>query len=149
MLDRFNFVLILMSCYCAISGTFNSCRTSSSDSGEGDRGQLDAPCQFPFTLRNKTYYACTFDYSHITGYKPWCSTKVDRNGNHISGGKNWGVCDDNRNCPIPPRLCGEPVRTRRLPDERDDDVDFEQMPWMASLGTYDKYAIKLVKISHV
>ena len=119
------------------SGTFNSCRTSTSDSGEGDRGQLDAPCQFPFSLRNKTYYSCTFDYSHITGYKPWCSTKVDRNGNHVSGGKNWGVCDDKQNCPIPPRHCGEPVRTRRLPNQRDDDVDFEQMPWMVSLGTYN------------
>ena len=75
----------------------------------------------------------------ILGYKPWCSTKVDANGNHISGGKNWGVCDDQDNCPIPPRYCGEPIRTRGLPDDRDDNVEIIQMPWMASLGGYEKY----------
>ena len=62
----------------AFSGSFPNCRTSTKDKGEEDRGRLNLPCQFPFTLRNKTYWACTFDYSHITGYKPWCSTKVDR-----------------------------------------------------------------------
>jgi hypothetical protein len=61
------------------------------------------PCQLPFTVRNKTYYSCTFDYSHITEYLPWCSTKVDELGNHISAGNTWGICDDRENCPIPPR----------------------------------------------
>lgn len=118
-------------------GTFDSCKTSETDTGEGGRGHLNTPCQLPFTLRGRTYYACTYDYSHITGYKPWCSTKVDANGKHVSGGGNWGICDDIYNCPIPPKHCGEPVRTRRLPEDRDDNVDIEQMPWMVSLGTYN------------
>ena len=61
----------------AFLGSFPNCRTSNKDKGEENRGRLNLQCQFPFTLRNKTYWACTFDYSHITGYKPWCSTKVD------------------------------------------------------------------------
>ncbi len=61
------------------------------------------PCKFPFKLRGKVYWACTFDFSHITGYKPWCSTNTDANDNHITGGKNWGICDDDVNCPVPPR----------------------------------------------
>jgi len=33
--------------------------------------------------------------------KPWCSTKVDGNGNHING--NWGTCEDRVKCPVPPK----------------------------------------------
>ncbi len=34
--------------------------------------------------------------------------------------------------------CGEPVRTRPLPDVDgiDNEVEIEQMPWMVSLGTF-------------
>lgn len=116
-------------------GSYQNCRTSQTDKGYGDRGQLNQPCQFPFTLRGKTYWACTYDLSHITGYKPWCSTKVDADGNHISGGRNWGICDDAQNCPIPPRDCGEPVRSSPI-DRNSDDIDIVQQPWMVSLGTY-------------
>ena len=31
----------------------------------------------------------------LTENKPWCSTKVDRNGKHVKG--NWGSCETN--CP--------------------------------------------------
>ena len=82
------------------------CKTSST----AGIGMANLPCQFPFTLRNKTYHSCTFDFSHITEYLPWCSTKVDDLGNHISAGNNWGICDDLANCPIPPR-CGYQSRS--------------------------------------
>ena len=77
---------------------------------------IDQPCVFPFKLdlNNKTYHACTYDYSHVTAFKPWCSTKVDENGWHVKknpdGTKNWGICTDGteseeekNKCPIPPR----------------------------------------------
>ena len=62
---------------------------------------MNASCVFPFTVQGTTYYACTYDFNFITGHKPWCSTKTDENGKHISG--NWGVCDDKDNCNISPR----------------------------------------------
>ena len=67
-------------------GSFDECVTSETDSGNEDGdGKLATTCQFPFILNKKTYWACTFDYGHLTGYKPWCSTKVDENRNHIQG----------------------------------------------------------------
>ncbi len=31
-------------------------------------------CKFPFTFRNKTYQACTYDYNPwLTAPQPWCS----------------------------------------------------------------------------
>ena len=71
------------------------------------KARIGAPCVFPFIARNKTYHSCTYDYSHITGYKPWCSTKVDDEGHHLHDGEggtvNWGLCLDASTCPIPPR----------------------------------------------
>merc|ERR1712013_813751 len=51
----------------------------------------NTPCQFPFIIGSKTYDRCTVDYDSA----PWCSTKVDGDGNHISG--YWGYCTDS--CP--------------------------------------------------
>merc|ERR1712223_72623 len=124
----------------SFDGTFDECLTSKTDAGNEDSdGELGAPCRFPFTLQGETYWACTYDYGHLTGYKPWCATKTDRSGNYIQG--NWGVCDDTFNCPIPPRRCGEPISTRnRLPSngEREDDLDIKQLPWMVALGSYQE-----------
>merc|ERR1712106_117195 len=50
-------------------------------------------CQFPFTIGAKTYTSCTID----NDTKPWCSTKVDGNGNHISSNSVWGYCTED--CP--------------------------------------------------
>ena len=92
------------------------CRTSLTDEGILDDnafGQLNAECQFPFTVKGKIYYTCTWDYSHTTGNKPWCSVDTDDNNKHhggkdrviINGKKKkfWGVCDDFDACNIPPR----------------------------------------------
>ena len=86
------------------------------DVGSKAFGQLNAECQFPFTVKGKYYYTCTWDYSHTTGNKPWCSVDTDDNNKHHGGkdrvvidGKKkkfWGVCDnsDARDaCNIPPR----------------------------------------------
>lgn len=61
----------------------------------------NAPCVFPFTHRGKTYNSCTWDVSYVTGNRPWCSTSTDVNGNHLQG--RWGNCDENSDCPVPPR----------------------------------------------
>ena len=76
--------------YLILLGNFAECYTSATDTGNGDEdkegdGGLDLPCKFPFTLNKKTYWACTYDYGHLTGFKPWCATKTDRNGNYIAG----------------------------------------------------------------
>ena len=62
---------------------------------------MNTTCVFPFTVAGTTYYSCTYDFGFVTGHNPWCSTLTDENGKHKSG--NWGVCDDNDNCNIPPR----------------------------------------------
>ena len=36
---------------------------------------------------------------HMSHNLPWCSTKVDEKGNHISYQKKWGNCDET--CPLP------------------------------------------------
>ena len=54
-------------------------------------------CQFPFTIDilNKTYTSCTVDNDEdwygMAG-RPWCSTKVDADGNAILGIEAWGYC---------------------------------------------------------
>ena len=47
-------------------------------------------CIFPFTYKGVTYNTCT--YVDHPEQKEWCSTKVDENGVHVSGGNNWGEC---------------------------------------------------------
>ena len=61
-------------------------------------GQLNVKCVFPFTFMNKTYKTCPRTLHRERNGKPWCSTKVDIDGNHIEG--NWGVCDDMEKCEI-------------------------------------------------
>jgi len=49
------------------------------------------PCIFPFTWNGKTYNGCPIDPEDSS--ERWCSTKVDSNGNHITGQGNWGHCN--------------------------------------------------------
>jgi len=53
------------------------------------------PCIFPFTWRGKKYNGCATNPDDSS--QRWCSTKVDSNGNHITGQRNWGYCDSK--CP--------------------------------------------------
>jgi len=61
------------------------------------------PCIFPFKYNGVEYTSCTWASSEKTDYKPWCSTRVDSSGNHISG--NWGNCESGSGCPIPSKTC--------------------------------------------
>ena len=53
------------------------------------------PCIFPFKYENSIRETCTVTIENGVVVKPWCSTKVDKNGYHIEG--NWGDCASN--CP--------------------------------------------------
>ena len=61
----------------------------------------NVPCLFPFTFDGKTYDACT-DETDPDG-RFWCSTKVDRSGNHIIN--NWGYCSDECVATTIPTMC--------------------------------------------
>ena len=55
-----------------------------------DRGRL---CVFPFIFKGTTYISCTeWEKKGKNKGKKWCSTKVDSDGIHISGGGNHGFC---------------------------------------------------------
>lgn len=61
-------------------------------------------CVFPFKFEGKTYDGCTYHISKNgeRDPKPWCSTKIDSNGEHVKssrkGGKHFGHCS--KNCPM-------------------------------------------------
>ena len=93
---------------------FLRCRTSLTNvRGRRTFGQLNATCQFPFTVGDQTFYTCTWYKSKKTGNSPWCSIETDDNNKHRGGkpviGENGekkkflGICDDYDACTIPPR----------------------------------------------
>ena len=49
-------------------------------------------CVFPFNYNGKVYRGCT-DVDNQGTF--WCSTKVDKDGNHVDG--HWGNCESS--CP--------------------------------------------------
>lgn len=49
---------------------------------------INTPCKFPFKYYGILYSKCIYTDNN----KPWCSTKVDINNNHIAGKGNWGYC---------------------------------------------------------
>ena len=55
------------------------------------------PCVFPFRYNSVTYNTCTL--ASADEDKPWCSTLVDDNNNHVSGGGHYGDCGPK--CPMP------------------------------------------------
>jgi len=71
--------------YCASSCTAAAEESKVCTTESGATPNL--PCVFPFRHWGKTYWTCTTDGDK----KPWCSTKVDRFGNHQLG--NWGDCN--------------------------------------------------------
>ena len=64
----------------------STCRTTN----EPGSNSKNASCQFPFTIEDQTFDACTTEKDHEGRF--WCSTKVDRFGIHTEG--NWGYCSD-------------------------------------------------------
>ena len=60
----------------------------------------DMECIFPFRYEGVTHNACTKHGIEDTEYEPWCSTKVDKSGIHVSGGGHWGDCGPE--CPFEP-----------------------------------------------
>ena len=48
------------------------------------------PCIFPFQYLGQTFYNCTI--LKDPDDKPWCSTKVDEDGTHVTSGGYWGHC---------------------------------------------------------
>ena len=54
------------------------------------------PCIFPFTFDGVKYFGCPKDLFEED--KRWCSTKVDADGNHVTGQNKYGFCSPN--CPI-------------------------------------------------
>jgi len=69
------------------SVTFKETRYENCKPAIGGPG-IGKPCIFPFKWirTGKTYTECTTD----GGNEHWCSTKVDEDGEHLSG--NWGEC---------------------------------------------------------
>ena len=55
-------------------------------------GNVGMKCIFPFELKGVTHNACTKHMNEDPEWLPWCSTKVDKFGVHISGGGHWGDC---------------------------------------------------------
>ena len=47
-------------------------------------------CQFPFKHKGVLYFGCPPD--PVEAGEHWCSTKVDKDGNHITGGGFYGLC---------------------------------------------------------
>ena len=50
------------------------------------------PCIIPFIYQERLFNGCT-DFVDIRA-KPWCSTEVNENGEHIIGQGTWGECKD-------------------------------------------------------
>ena len=61
----------------------------------------NSPCIFPFVFNNFTYSKCTWDASHFTNHKPWCSGETDAMGNHLTGQRKWANCASQ--CPVLPK----------------------------------------------
>ena len=57
-------------------------------------------CILPFKFNGVLHKECTRTSAHLTGNKPWCSTRVNETGHHVRGHGNWGNCGPG--CPIPP-----------------------------------------------
>lgn len=87
-------LLFIISLLPAASRALRCARTSLAE----DSPQKNQTCVFPFTFGNTTYPECTRNHDEFG--QPWCSTKVDSNGKHVSGSEHWGYCDPGKITPI-------------------------------------------------
>ena len=67
--------------------TQDVCHTES----DGPSAGANKPCIFPFRYDGISYNTCTYVNSDNEN-KPWCSTRVDNNRNHVPGGGHYGNC---------------------------------------------------------
>lgn len=75
--------------------TSSSCKTL-------DGPMVGKACIFPFGHNGKQYNTCASEDAE-GDTSPWCSTKVDASGNHVSGEGEYGSCDpDNAECATKP-----------------------------------------------
>merc|ERR1719402_883266 len=82
-------------------------------------------CIFPWTHRSKTYDGCKDDPENPG--ETWCSTKVDSDGNHVTGEDEWGLCGDG--CPI----TGAPITIQRaIVFEKAEVIVLKLQKWLAS-----------------
>ena len=49
-------------------------------------------CIFPFKYHGTSQNGCIWE--DAAPGKPWCSTKVDKQGNHVENEGNWGICGE-------------------------------------------------------
>ena len=54
--------------------------------------QKNKPCIFPFKIGKTSYLECTNEKDPEGRF--WCSTKVDKRGQHVGAQKQWGYCDE-------------------------------------------------------
>merc|ERR1719491_100145 len=87
----------------AVPPTTGSGNTTGTGTGSGSGAScmtVDGPaagssCVSPFNFGGETISGCTT----IDGdTKPWCSTQVDENGDHVAGVDAWGYCDASPAC---------------------------------------------------
>ena len=71
----------------------------------------DVECIFPFKYFGITHNGCTVHGNTESEEKPWCSTKVDKNGLHVKD--SYGYCGQE----CPEEDCGEgrPIPGRKHP----------------------------------
>merc|ERR1712241_1456918 len=92
----------------ALFAIFHACKGECLTTEEGPKKSV--PCALPWKFNNKLIEGCTTETDPDGRW--WCSTKVDRELNHIGGQGNWGYC--NLDCPGP----APPVtqRKNKVPD---------------------------------
>jgi len=97
---KYLFVSWMQLYFVAILQLLNNCYGQSLSSTNTQCKTVGGPdpfkkCVFPFTWNGNTYYGCPTDPDDSS--QTWCSTSVDGRGNHVTGQKKYGFC--NEACP--------------------------------------------------
>jgi hypothetical protein len=92
------------------SGTTMSSESPITTTGSGNSSCGN--CVFPFTFMEVEHMGCTT----IDGdQNPWCSTLVDENGEHVTGGGHWEYCGSECPTVAPPTTTTPPPTTTTTP----------------------------------